>query len=171
MPGKDAENIAYIAIGSNIGNRIDFMRQATALINNNEMCSTVIASAVYETKPYGDTEQQNFFNAVIKIKTLLSLDGLFELLKHIETRVGRNKSRHWGPREIDLDLLFYNDVIYSDERLTVPHKDVQNRDFVLVPLCEISPDFVHPVLDKKVCDIYIKESEKCVLRKTSGQLL
>lgn len=123
------------------------------------------ASSVYETKPYGYKNQGNFLNAAVKISTEFSFIQLLDYLKLIEKNLGRVKTEKWGPREIDLDLLFFNDLIYSNDRVTIPHKEIAYRDFVLVPLCEISPNFVHPALKIKICDICINESEKCILRK------
>jgi len=131
----------------------------------------VEASSVYETKPYGYVNQDNFFNAAIKIKTEYSVIQLLDCLKSIEKEIGRIKTERWGPREIDLDLLFFNDLIFSNYRITIPHREVANRDFVLVPLCEIAPNFIHPALNKKICDICIDESDKCVIRKLNDKIL
>ena len=84
--------------------------------------------------------------------------------------MGRKISERWGPREIDLDILFFNDLIFSNERVTVPHKEVIKRDFVLIPLCEIAPDFNHPALNQKICDICIVDSEKTVIGKIQQKL-
>jgi len=90
---------------------------------------------------------------VIRINTEYSLVDLFSFLKRIEKDLGREKTIKWGPREIDLDILFYNDLIYSDENLTIPHKGITDRDFVLIPLNEIDPDLVHPVTGKKISEL------------------
>ena len=84
---------------------------------------------------------------------------LFKFLKSVETQVGRKVSTKWGPREIDLDILFHNDTVFSDDDITVPHKDLLNRDFVLVPLCEIAPDLIHPLMNKKISEIIIFQSK------------
>jgi 2-amino-4-hydroxy-6-hydroxymethyldihydropteridine diphosphokinase len=148
-------NVAYIGIGSNVGvqiNKIDF---AVELINENPYCEVISVSSIYESAPYGEIEQEDFFNAVIKIETLFEPKDLFHFLKSVENRVGRKLAIKWGPREIDLDILFYNDLIYSDEDITIPHKDLLNRDFVLVPLTEIAPDLIHPECNKKISEISI----------------
>lgn len=80
---------------------------------------------------------------------------LFKFLKLIEAQVGRTATQKWGPREIDLDILFYNDIVFSDDEITIPHKDLLNRDFVLVPLNEIAPDLIHPLMNKKISEIII----------------
>ena len=164
-------NTAYIGLGSNKGDKLDYLRKSVIELNKNENCSVLETSAVYETKPYGYIDQDNFFNAVIKIQTEYSIIKLLDCLKSIEKDLGRIKSERWGPREIDLDLLFFNNMIFSNERLTIPHKEATNRDFVLVPLCEIAPDFVHPALKIKICDICIDENEKSVLRKLNDKIL
>lgn len=157
------ENIAYIALGSNRGDRIKNLNGAIQEIIQDKNNSIENVSSIYETLPYGYKDQGNFYNAVIKIKTSYQLLELLDLLKSIEQKIGREKSTKWGPREIDLDILFYNNLIYSDDRITVPHKEVAKRDFVLVPLSEIAPDLYHPVLNQKICDICMIESEKTVI--------
>ena len=123
------------------------------LIDQENLCKVSNVSSIYETKPYGYTEQNNFLNCVAEISTEFNLQDLLRLTKRIEQQIGRQKREKWGPREVDLDILFFNDIIFSDEKLTVPHKDVLKRDFVLVPLCEIAPNFVHPVEKRKICEL------------------
>lgn len=125
--------------------------------------------------------QGEFFNAVFRIRTQLDVKDLFRFLKSVEQKVGRKETVKWGPREIDLDILFYNDLIYSDDEITIPHKDLMNRDFVLVPLCEIAPDFIHPEVNKKISEISIfkedykessvKENKTYILRKIPHRVL
>lgn len=91
---------------------------------------------------------------------------MFEFLKSVEKQVGRKVTTKWGPREIDLDILFYNDLIFSDDEITVPHKDLLNRDFVLVPLSEIAPELIHPLMNKKISEIIIFQSG---YKETSAQ--
>jgi len=148
-------NIVYIGIGSNVGVQINKIDLAVELINENPYCEVLSVSSIYETAPYGEITQDEFFNAVIKIKTFFEPKNLFYFLKSIEIQVGRKINTKWGPREIDLDILFYNDLIYFDEEITIPHKDMLNRDFVLVPLNEIAPELVHPELQKKISEICI----------------
>jgi 2-amino-4-hydroxy-6-hydroxymethyldihydropteridine diphosphokinase len=137
-------------------NNIDF---AVELIDQNTKCKVKDTSSIYESSPYGEVEQDEFFNAVIKIETDFELKELFHFLKEVENTVGRKITEKWGPREIDLDILFFNDLIYSDEEITVPHKDMLNRDFVLVPLIEIEPELIHPGLKKKISEISIFSPE------------
>jgi len=165
------ENKVFVGLGSNKGNKIGYMNEAVRKLQTDANCSVVKVSSVYETKPYGYIDQDNFYNAALELDTEYSFRDLLPVLKRIEVEVGRTKNPKWGPREIDLDLLLFNDLIYEDERLTLPHKEVQYRDFVLVPLCEIAPDLMHPALNKKICDIYIEESEKCIIGKIPGKIL
>ncbi len=130
-----------------------------------------MASSIYETKPYGVKGQDNFLNAVIKISTSFNLSQLFIFLKNIEDELGRKSNTKWGPREIDLDLLFFNDIVYSDEKIIIPHKEIELRDFVLTPLCEIAPDLFHPVLNQKISDICIDEKNKTIIAKIQDKIL
>jgi len=167
----EKENHSFIAFGSNKGNKLQYMRSALKGIISNKNNSFVRCSSVYETLPFGYKEQDNFYNAAVEIKTSYGLIELLDLLKSIEKKLGRGGSPRWGPREIDLDILFYNDLVFSNERITVPHKEIINRDFVLVPLCEIAADYYHPVLNQKICDICISDSEKTVISKIQQKLI
>ena len=128
-------------------------------------------SSIYETKPFGVKNQGNFINAVIKVETNLDLHNLLKFAKNLEKETGRKETFKWGPREIDIDILFFNEIIYSDEEITVPHKGIPERDFVLTPLCEIDPDLIHPVLKQKISDICISESEKSIIRILHQKIL
>ena len=139
-------------------------------LNENGSCKVIRVSSVYETRPYGFQDQENFLNAAAKISTGYSFIELLDRLKKIESELGRIKRNKWGPREIDLDLLFFNEIVYSDERVTIPHKEITARDFVLVPLCEITPELIHPALNIKICDICIDESVHCIIRKLTDNI-
>ncbi len=147
------------------------MRSAAVSLNEKGKFSVTKASSVYETKPYGYKDQENFLNAAVQIETDLNFFELLDNLKLIEKKLGRIERTKWGPREIDLDLLFYNNVIFSNEKITVPHKEVEHRDFVLIPLCEIAGDLIHPALNIKICDICIDSSEKCIIKKLPDKIL
>jgi len=163
-------NIAYIGIGSNEGNKRTNIKSAIDLINEIADCNIEKISSVYETLPFGDIEQDNFFNAVIKISTKLNPQELFIELKKIEQRLGRIIREKWGPREIDLDVLLFNDLIFSDEIITLPHKGIIYRDFVLVPLIEIEPELIHPVFNKKIVDFVLDLKTKNIINKLSEPL-
>ncbi len=149
-------------------NKIDF---AIELINSNPYCEVETVSSIYESSPYGEVEQGEFFNAVFKINTYFELKELFTFLKSVEQQVGRKSTTKWGPREIDLDLLFFNDIVYSDEEITIPHKDLLNRDFVLVPLSEIAPELIHPSVNKKISEIIILTMQTYIIRKIPHRVL
>ena len=162
---------AYIGIGSNLGDKRENFRKAADLINSNPKCRIIKASSIYETKPYGFKHSSNFLNAVMKIETEYSLQDLFGFLKRIEKKLGRKKSEKWTAREIDLDILFYDNLVYSDQIITVPHKGITSRDFVLLPLQELEPDLIHPELKEKIADISTGHLEKNIIRKIPGKII
>ncbi|NJD21560.1 MAG: 2-amino-4-hydroxy-6-hydroxymethyldihydropteridine diphosphokinase [Melioribacter sp.] len=165
-------NDVYLGLGSNKGDRFNYLVSAVKLIGRDKNCRLVKASSVYETKPYGNLDQGNFYNAVILIETEFDIEKLYYFLKDIEKKVGREKSEiRWNPREIDVDILFYNNLIYKSEILTVPHKDIMNRDFVLIPLIEIAGDFKHPLLNKKLNEINLTSLDKHILQKHNDRLI
>ncbi len=165
------ENISLIALGSNVGDKVSNLQTAVRLINTSDEIKVLEASSIYETKPYGVKDQSNFLNAVIKVSTSLSLVELLNFVKNLEKEIGRKERIKWGPREIDLDILFYNDLIYSDERITIPHKEFEKRDFVIVPSVEIAKNYFHPALNVKICDISIQNLEKNIIRILPDNLL
>lgn len=167
-----SKNTVFIALGSNIGNRIKYLRDAVKKITE-IVCddNDIIASSVYETKPYGNIKQANFLNAVIKISTSFNLNELFKFLKLVEKELGRSKRAKWGPREIDLDILFFNKKVFVSKKLVVPHQGIVDRDFVLVPLNEIAKDFEHPVLKKKISDICSNNISKNIISRTNLKII
>lgn len=162
---------AYIGLGSNKGDRFSYLQNAVNEINNLSNTLVFKTSSVYLTKPFGITEQNDFYNAVIIISTDLSFKEIHINLKNIEKKLGRSYSDKFGPREIDLDLLFFDDIIYKDECLIIPHYAISERDFVLIPLKEIANDYFHPVLQQKISDICINEKEKFVKQKLEEKIL
>ena len=168
-PRRKMENRSFIGLGSNIENKLGYIGSALKKLDAHSSVKVEKVSSVYESKAYGNIEQDNFLNCVVEIKTSLSLEELFIFTKEVEHKIGRVKREKWGPREIDLDILFYNDLVFSDEKLNIPHKDVLNRDFVLVPLCEIAPDFEYPGGDKTICNFNQGVLEKNIVRKIEYQ--
>ncbi len=162
-------NTVYIGIGSNEGNSINYLKSGIVEISNLDSCKLLQVSSFYESLPFGNENQNNFFNAVIKISTRFDHLALLEKLKNIEQKLGRIKREHWGPREIDLDILFFNNLIFSNEIITLPHQGVIFRDFVLVPLCEIEAEFIHPVFQKKVCSFISDLKIKNIIRKIDSK--
>lgn len=166
------ETDIYLGLGSNLGNKLKYLRRAVRLINESEDCKVVKTSSVYESTPFGKSAHDNFYNAVISIKTNLSADELLMFAQFIERFLGRKYTdEKWAPREIDVDILFYNRLIYNYDDLEIPHPELLKRDFVIVPLLEIAPDFVHPVIKKKIKQVDQSTIEKNILRKFDYSLM
>ncbi|GAA0739287.1 2-amino-4-hydroxy-6-hydroxymethyldihydropteridine diphosphokinase [Clostridium oceanicum] len=146
-------HVAYIAFGTNMGDKRRYIREALKKIKDKGI-NIIKVSSIYETEPYGVLEQDNFLNGVVQVETDLSPEMLLESLMSIEKELDRVRIKKWGPRTIDLDIIFYEDFIINKENLVVPHKDMENRDFVLKPLCELDENFIHPTLKKSVKKLY-----------------
>ncbi len=142
-----------IAIGTNLGNRKENIENAIKRIRENKIKVEKVSS-IYETAPYGYTKQPAFLNCALLGETVLSPRELLETLLAIEKEMGRVRKIHWGPRIIDLDIIFYDDLVINEPDLKIPHPDMQNREFVLKPISEIAPCFVHPVFCKTVKTLY-----------------
>lgn len=143
----------FLGIGSNVGDRARFLRTAVERLRTLEGVNVIAASSVYETDPVGRTDQPQFLNAVVEIETTLPPTALMQTVKKIEAAMGRTLNERWGPREIDIDILLYDGLVYSDEELRVPHSELERRKFVLVPLREIAPDLVHPANGMTVTEL------------------
>lgn len=144
---------AYVALGSNVGDREDHLNNAIEKINEYDRIMKIKKiSSFYNTAPVGYVDQPDFLNAVIEIETYLEPEGLLYLLHKIEDEEGRERTVHWGPRTLDLDIILFDDMIINTTNLKIPHPEMTKRDFVLVPLCEIAPYAIHPLTNK-----YIKE--------------
>jgi 2-amino-4-hydroxy-6-hydroxymethyldihydropteridine diphosphokinase len=143
-------HIAYIGIGSNVGDKAGQCERGISEILKLDRHRLLARSSLYKTQPIGYIEQDWFINLVIKIETEMDAPTLLCSLKEIESRLGRVKTLRWGPRSIDLDILFFNDYQIQTDELTVPHPLIQDRQFVLVPLAEIDPDLTHPILKETV---------------------
>lgn len=144
--------IAYIALGSNLGDKEKNLRRALLLLTQQGV-EVVRVSSFLSTEPYGVTDQPQFLNAVACVRTNLAPLALLDVLLATELAMGRVRLRHWGERNIDLDLLLYEDVVLDLPRLRLPHPDMQNRDFVLLPLAEIAPELKHPTLQKTIYEL------------------
>jgi len=164
-------NDVYLGLGSNIGDRLIYLTYAVELIDDNPNCFLNKSSSIYETSPYGCIEGDNYYNVVINIKTSFNPAELLVLIKQFELKAGRKSNgKKWSSREIDIDILFYNNLIYNDEKLNIPHPEILLRDFVLVPLKEIAPDFVHPLTNQKIRDIDHKTLENHIIHKLNYTL-
>ena len=144
--------IAYIALGSNLGDKEKNLRRALLLLTQQGV-EIVRVSSFLSTEPYGVNDQPQFLNAVACVRTSLAPLALLDVLLATELAMGRVRLRHWGERNIDLDLLLYEDVVLDTPRLHLPHPDMQNRDFVLLPLAEIAPELKHPTLQKTIWEL------------------
>ena len=149
---KENLHTAYIALGSNLGDKEENLRRALELLEEHGV-EVVKVSTFICTEPYGVTDQPQFLNAVCQVRTSLEPVALLHTLLGIEQEMGRVRLRHWGERNIDLDLLLYEDVVMDTPELKLPHPDMQNRDFVLLPLAEIASEFIHPVLHKSIDEL------------------
>jgi len=143
MSNKIHWKISYIGLGSNQDNPINQIKNALVNIGKIERTHIIRTSSFYETEPLGPDQQPNFINAAVALLTLLDPYELLIKLQHIEKKQKRERgSIRWGPRTIDLDILFYSNVTKNDDRLVLPHPEIQNRDFVLFPLSEIAPELM-----------------------------
>lgn len=149
---KENLHTAHIALGSNLGDKEANLRRALELLDERGV-EVVKVSTFICTEPYGVTDQPQFLNAVCQVRTSLEPLALLHTLLGIEQEMGRVRLRHWGERNIDLDLLLYEDVVMDTPELKLPHPDMQNRDFVLLPLAEIASEFIHPVLHKSIDEL------------------
>ena len=149
-------NEAFIALGSNMGDKKKYIENAVEELKNEKLCRVLKVSKLIGTEPYGVTDQDEFLNGALKMETLLTPHELLELLHRIEQEAGRKRIRRWGPRTLDLDIIFYGDQIIEEDDLCIPHIDMQNREFVLGPMCEIAPHKRHPVLKKTMTEMLVK---------------
>lgn len=148
---KFDNHIVYLALGSNMGNRKENLKEAIASLS--PQLDVKAKSHVYETPPWGYENQQNFYNQVVKAQTYLEPEPLLKHLKRLETALGRKTTFRYGPRSIDIDILLYDDLVLNTPLLTIPHPRMHERGFVLLPMMDIAPDLVHPVTQKSVRDM------------------
>jgi 2-amino-4-hydroxy-6-hydroxymethyldihydropteridine diphosphokinase len=142
------EHTLYLSLGTNLGDRAANLKQAIASLPPQMTVKT--KSEVYETPPWGYTEQESFLNQAVKAVTYLDPEPLLKHLKRLEVALGRKATFRYGPRLIDIDILFYDDLVLETASLVIPHPHVHERGFVLMPLMDIAPDLVHPVTGRSV---------------------
>lgn len=140
----------YVALGSNIGDSETYLNEAVEKIGQIPTCTVEKVSSYLVTEPYGVTDQPDFLNACLKLRTLLYPEELLKELNRIEKEAGRERIIHWGPRTLDLDILLYDDIVLEEDDLCIPHVEMHKRSFVLEPLAEIAPYKRHPVYGKTV---------------------
>lgn len=148
--------IVYLCLGSNKGDRVGYVQQATSLLGASDGIKIVRTSSFYETQPWLEQDVTWFVNAIVEVKTSLSPQELLSVCSRIEKQLGRDRNAegHYGARTIDIDILFYGNDIINEPDLVVPHKFFHQRAFALVPMLEINPEFIHPELAKSVTDLY-----------------
>jgi 2-amino-4-hydroxy-6-hydroxymethyldihydropteridine diphosphokinase len=147
-------NTAYLGLGSNLGNRLAFLRGGRDALVDQSGIELTQTSGVYETEAIGGPEGNPLFlNTVLEIQTSLEAHQLLKACLEVEDEFGRSRPVRWAPRTLDIDILFYADQVICEERLTIPHPRLQERDFVLAPLMEIAPDFKHPLLDQTITEL------------------
>lgn len=144
---------AYIALGSNMGDKRAYLDFGVEGLRRTKGCQISAVSDYLATEPYGVTDQDEFLNGAMKIRTLLTPFELLKRLHEIEQEAGRERIIRWGPRTLDLDILLYDDLILDDEELHIPHIEMYKRDFVLKPLCQIAPYVRHPIYNRTVQEL------------------
>lgn len=145
------EYVVYLALGSNLGDRLANLKEAIASLP--PQMDVKARSSVYETDPWGYEDQNKFLNQVVRVETYLKPEPLLKHLKRLEMALGRKSSFQYGPRLIDIDILFYGDLVLYSPSLTIPHPLMHERGFVLLPMMDIAPDFVHPVRKKTIREL------------------
>jgi 2-amino-4-hydroxy-6-hydroxymethyldihydropteridine diphosphokinase len=161
----------YVAAGSSLGNREQYIITALNLIRESGNIRIEEISPVYETAPLGEASHNTYLNFVFRCSTLLTPEELFTELKSIEVKTGRQKRSKWGEREIDLDILLYDRLTISGELLTIPHKELKNRDFVLTPLLDIDKEITDPLTGKPYLFFAERLEKRFVLPKLPKKIL
>ena len=145
---------AYIAFGSNMGDKKQYIDNGIRGLTETKGCRVEAISDYLITEPYGVTDQDEFLNGVLKLRTLLTPEELLDRLHQLEQEANRERIIHWGPRTLDLDILFYDQEIIDTPDLHIPHPDMQNREFVLAPMNQIAPYLRHPVLNQTISQLF-----------------
>lgn len=160
-----SSNTIYLSLGSNIGSKINNIDNAVGLLSQSGIISNIVQSSYYETEPYGYVEQDTFVNIALKANTCLSIFELLYFAKSVEYLLGRKIRQRWHNREIDIDIIFYNDLIYESNYLTIPHLYFKFRNFVLVPLVEIEPNLIDPISHKSITELLKGCSDVSIVKK------
>lgn len=150
----------YLSVGSNVSNKRENIEKGIALLGAQKEIKKIKRSSFYQTEAYGGVSQEDFLNGAIELVTFLSPEELLKLVKKIEVEIGREETLRWGPRVLDMDILFYDNLVLDTEELTIPHIDMQNRTFVLEPLQELCRRKRHPVLGKSVQELLVECQRK-----------
>jgi 2-amino-4-hydroxy-6-hydroxymethyldihydropteridine diphosphokinase len=139
--------LIYLGLGSNIGDKLKFIESARNEISRLKNTKVLRSSSVYKTEPWGIKAQEEYLNSVLEISTAFSPEELLKELKKIEIVLGRKNREKWHRREIDIDILFFDNIVLENDLIKIPHTEIRNRKFALVPLCELNPGLLHPVLN------------------------
>jgi len=158
--------ITYLLLGSNLGDRVKYLDDASRLIDTG-VGTIRTKSSLYNTASWGRHDQPDFINMVIEVLTESGAEDLLKLILAIELRLGRKRKERWGSRTIDIDILFFGDQIIDLPDLKVPHPCLHERRFALEPLCEIAPSFIHPILNKSVSQLLHDLSDSLLVKKLS----
>lgn len=148
----------YLGLGTNLGDKLANLQEAVQLISQS-IGAVTLSSSVFKTEPWGIEDQPDFFNQAVLIQTAYEPEEVLEKLLQIERNMGRERIQKWGTRIIDLDILLYEDLIINTPTLILPHPFMQDRNFVLVPLAEIAPGFIHPVLEQSILQLLEKSTD------------
>ncbi len=152
---------AYVALGSNMGDKRAYIEQAVDAMKKDGHIRNVRVSSLIQTTPYGEVqEQDDFLNGMAELETLYTPNELLAFLQEKEQEAKRVREIHWGPRTLDLDIIYYDQIVMQTETLTIPHADMQNREFVLQPLCELAPFVRHPVFGKTTVEMLAELKQK-----------
>ena len=154
----------FLLLGSNLGERVEYLQKSVDMLNKGAG-KVVNKSSYYETSAWGNTDQPNFVNQAINLHTSVAPMKLLEVIWSIENKLGRRRVEKWGARTIDIDILFYGCEVIKTPELTVPHKLIQERRFVLMPLFEIAPDLRHPVLNKTIKELLFELTDDLSVKK------
>jgi 2-amino-4-hydroxy-6-hydroxymethyldihydropteridine diphosphokinase len=157
-------NNIFLLLGSNLGNRKLFLKQAVKYIEA-DVAPVIQMSSVYETQSWGKTDAPDYLNQVLMLQTLLPAQEVLQKTLAIENLMGRQREEKWGSRIIDIDILFYGDAVINEPNLQVPHPELHNRRFTLEPLVEIAPGFVHPLLHKNILQLKNELKDNLIVKK------
>jgi len=156
-------NDVFLLLGSNLGYRYSYLEKA---IKNIEAIAPVIkTSSVYETQSWGKTDAPDYLNQVILLRTNLPAQTILQKVLAIEKQFGRERDEKWGPRTIDIDILFYGDEIINEPGLQIPHPELHKRRFTLEPLAEIAPNLIHPILNKNILQLKNELKDDLIVKK------
>ena len=158
----------FLGIGGNVGDRLKLLQNVCVLIAA-QIGPIIKASSVYETEAWGETEQASFYNQVVQVQTKLNPQELLKICLKIEKQLGRTRAKKWSARTMDIDILFYNNELIHEAGLHIPHPFLQERNFVLVPMAEIAPHHIHPLLRKKMMTLLAHSTDTLTAKKVITQ--